>query len=114
MALGGVLLNIVLNSFFIIEYGVVGAAVATLITQTLTAVAQIIIANVIFDLSFGYRLRIALFGLVGLMILTQTQFLDQLVNPWQGFFIMLGMGLSLLFILGFLRVGDLKLVFKKE
>ena len=114
MALGGVLLNVVLNSFFIIEYGVVGAAVATLITQTLTAVAQIIIANVIFDLLFGYRLRIALFGLVGLMILTQTQFLDQLVNPWQGFFIMLGMGLSLLFILGFLRVGDLKLVFKKE
>jgi len=113
MALGGVVLNIVLNYFLIQSYGVVGAAVATLATQTLTAIAQIIIANIIFDLSFGNRLRVALFGLVGILLITYTQFLEGADNPWNGLFILLGTGIILLFALGFIRLGDLKLIFSR-
>jgi hypothetical protein len=87
--------------------------VATLATQTLTAIAQIIIANIIFDLSFGNRLRVALFGLVGILLITYTQFLEGADNPWNGLFILLGTGIILLFALGFIRLGDLKLIFSR-
>ena len=114
MALGGVVLNIILNYLLIDEYGVVGAALATLITQSLTAAAQMIIANIIFDLSFGYRLKMALFGLVGLLLLTQTQLLDEWVEPWQGFFLIFGLGILLMFVFGFIRFGDLKMIFQRD
>lgn len=48
IALGGMLLNIVLNLFLIPAHKALGATVATLITQTLVAVAHIIAARKIF------------------------------------------------------------------
>ncbi|MDZ4843968.1 MAG: oligosaccharide flippase family protein [Chitinophagales bacterium] len=48
IALGGMLLNIVLNVFLIPEHKALGATVATLITQTLVAVAHIIAAKRVF------------------------------------------------------------------
>jgi O-antigen/teichoic acid export membrane protein len=113
MALGGVVLNIVFNFILIETYGVVGAALATLVTQSITAAAQMVLANLIFKLSFGYRLKMALFGLVGILFLTQTQFITAWANPWQGFFILLGLGIVLLFALGFIRLGDLRMVFQR-
>ena len=104
----------VLNYFLIESYGVVGAAVATLATQTLTAIAQIIMANILFDLSFGNRLRVALFGLVGILLVTYNQFLTDIGNQWNGLFILLATGGILLFALGFIRLGDLKLIFSKS
>ena len=45
IALGGMLLNIVLNLFLIPEHKALGATVATLITQTLVAFAHVVVAR---------------------------------------------------------------------
>ncbi|NNF02064.1 MAG: oligosaccharide flippase family protein [Bacteroidia bacterium] len=52
MALGGLLLNLLLNFILIPKYLAYGAAVATLITQAATAIAQVFIARSIFDFKF--------------------------------------------------------------
>lgn len=44
VALAGVIMNIVLNLYLIPKYGAYGAAIASLITQAITALAQIILA----------------------------------------------------------------------
>lgn len=44
VALAGVIMNIALNLYLIPEYGAYGAAIASLITQAITALAQIILA----------------------------------------------------------------------
>lgn len=73
MAMVGVLLNMVLNYFLIQSYGIVGAAYATLITQLLTALAQIILAYRMFELKFSRKLIGAVaslpIGLVGIYYL---------------------------------------------
>lgn len=51
IALGGMLLNIVLNLFLIPEHKALGATIATLITQTLIAVAHIMAAKRVFQQS---------------------------------------------------------------
>lgn len=48
IALGGMLLNIVLNLFLIPEHKALGATIATLITQTLVAIAHVLAAKMVF------------------------------------------------------------------
>ncbi len=52
IALGGMLLNITLNLFLIPEYKALGATVATLLTQTLVAVAHVGAARKVFGKAF--------------------------------------------------------------
>lgn len=59
----GILLNVVLNYFFILEYKAAGAAVATLLTQLFVLFAQIILAANIFKLKLNivFIIKIMLF-----------------------------------------------------
>jgi O-antigen/teichoic acid export membrane protein len=63
MAFGGLVLNFVLNYALIPFFGATGAAIATLLTQGITALAQIIIAVRIFKLRFEskFLLRLIVF-----------------------------------------------------
>ncbi len=53
VALSGFLLNVVLNFIMIPHYGANGAAIATVFTQFVTAIAQIVLSFKLADLSFG-------------------------------------------------------------
>lgn len=113
MAMVGVLLNVVLNYFLIQSYGIVGAAYATLITQLLTALAQIILAYRMFELKFSRKLIGAVaslpIGLVGIYYLFVHFFGSSLhlIIP----FIMTGVVLA--YVLGIFKLTDLKTVLSK-
>jgi len=70
MAASGMAINIILNFILIPMHGAYGSAIASLITQALTALAQVIIAVGIFKLKINYRYLLLLFiyigGIIGL------------------------------------------------
>jgi O-antigen/teichoic acid export membrane protein len=70
MALSGVSLNVVLNVILIPQFQAVGAAYASLITQTVAAGIQIYMAYKIFDFRFNFELifKIVLFIMLTLVI----------------------------------------------
>jgi len=72
MAAGGVILNFVLNYFLIKSEGAEGAAKASMITQGLTALAQIILAITILKIKIDFKelLRMAVF-IVGVAALSK-------------------------------------------
>lgn len=55
LAAGGVIMNIILNLILIPKYYAVGSAVASLITQTITAIIQILIAKKIFNFRINFK-----------------------------------------------------------
>lgn len=55
MATGGVLINIVLNLILIPKYYALGAAIASLITQSFTAIIQIVLAKRIFGFNINIK-----------------------------------------------------------
>ncbi|MCC7452641.1 MAG: polysaccharide biosynthesis C-terminal domain-containing protein, partial [Crocinitomix sp.] len=113
MAMVGVLLNVVLNYFLIQSYGIVGAEYATLITQLLTALAQIILAYRMFELKFSRKLIGAVaslpIGLVGIYYLFVHFFGSSLylIIPF------LLTGVVLAYVLGIFKLTDLKTVLSK-
>jgi O-antigen/teichoic acid export membrane protein len=113
MALAGVLLNVVLNYFLIRGYGIVGAAFATLITQLLTALAQIILAYRMLELKFPQKMYLALaglpIGLIGIYYLF-IEFFGSGIQLLIPFFIT---GLVLAYLLGIFKLTDLKTVLSK-
>lgn len=56
MAFFGMAINIGLNLIIIPKYLALGAAVSSLVTQSFTALAQVIIAFIIFDFTFKYKM----------------------------------------------------------
>lgn len=113
MALAGVLLNVVLNYFLIRGYGIVGAAFATLITQLLTALAQIILAYRMLELKFPQKIYLALAGLpIGLICIYYLfmQFFGNSIQLLIPFFMS---GLVLAYLLGIFKFNDLKSVLSK-
>jgi len=63
MAVGGLVLNVVLNLFLIPKFKVEGAAIATLITQGVTAFIQLILVVLIFKLKTNWKLIGQIIGL---------------------------------------------------
>jgi O-antigen/teichoic acid export membrane protein len=83
MALGGVLLNFVLNYFLIPKYGIIGASWASMVTQLLTAFLQIIIAHKLLNLTLRKKDGLALLlfsaALIFLMILVPQNVIPNLM-----------------------------------
>lgn len=98
MAAGGVVLNVVLNLILIPKYFALGSASASLITQALTAIAQIILAVVVFKLPANYTLlrsfAVFLLGLLLLGFYTQ----NILSNPLYNLLLMVALGLLWAFV----------------
>lgn len=78
IAISGVILNIVLNLLLIPKYEVYGATLATLITQSLVAIAHIIWSKYIFRLHFSITFFIQIISFIGLTILCNYLALSQL------------------------------------
>ncbi len=81
MAASGMLLNIILNLILIPHFQVVGSATASMITQILTGLSQLIIAWKIFDFKFNYKLIISL-GIFILLSFFLTAFVSTLELNW--------------------------------
>jgi O-antigen/teichoic acid export membrane protein len=97
ISLIGVVLNILLNVYLIPEYGAEGAAFATLITQSLTAIVQAIVAHRIHHLELPIKTIFAFTGYVaamlGLTYLTKEFDYFLLIQFFGGFFLLFVTGL---------------------
>ncbi len=70
MALFGILINVALNLFLIPKYKAAGSAISSLVTQFLTALIQVLIAQKIFRFKVNYRLLLTLaVFIVGVIII---------------------------------------------
>lgn len=114
MALTGMVLNITLNYILIPHYLAVGSAIASLITQLVTASLQVIIAQVYFRFKINWRfmfvLMLFVLGVIGInLIATNLKF------DWRLLFI-LSMFVSVLwaFLLRILSLGGLFRLLKEE
>jgi O-antigen/teichoic acid export membrane protein len=74
LAAAGMILNIILNLWFIPKYFALGSAVASFITQLLTAVFEIYLVQRVFKLTFDFRLAASfilfVFGVVAIGFLS--------------------------------------------
>lgn len=61
MAAVGMVVNILLNLILIPKFMAMGSAVASLVTQTFTAVAQVLIAKKLFNFKINYKFILSLF-----------------------------------------------------
>jgi O-antigen/teichoic acid export membrane protein len=68
IAVGGIIVNVILNLILIPPYGALGTTIATLFTQTVVAALHIYVANVTFDIRWEWSLllRLAAFVILGI------------------------------------------------
>lgn len=114
MAIFGVLLNVCLNYFLILEMEAKGAALATLITQWFTAIIQLFLVYRIIKLRLSFTLILKLMALPTLLILSLSLAPQWLPENAMGILIQLGIGIVLVFALGLIKVSDLNQFRKSE
>lgn len=106
MAAGGMVLNVTLNLVLIPQFFALGSAVASMITQLCTAIAQVVIAMHIFKLRPGriFVLRMLLFIA---LVVTAGVLSKSLDSRAFGYFGMIGAGVLAAFFTGMINLKDL-------
>ena len=112
MAMGGVLVNVILNLVFIPKMGARGSAIASLITQSLTAVMQILLVLYKFKFKLSILKSAKLFiYIIGVYLLTR--FAPGLGIEWYySFFILLAASVLFAFSIRLITFRDLYLIVK--
>lgn len=115
LAIGGMVLNLVLNFILIPSLKAEGSAMASLVTQSLIVVAQLFIVKKVFNFKINYTFILSLLLYVLLLIVL----LYGIETSFSGIFIQLGIFVTLAIITAFLmRIINLKrmisIVMKKE
>lgn len=115
MALSGLVLNLVLNAVLIPQYKAEGAALATLITQVVTALIQIVLVYRILEGKFSIvlYLRMIIFtGCVLGIVALSGQWLDKMsVLAFIGMMLVMAI---VAFITGVFRMADIRLLLSKS
>lgn len=106
MAAGGMVLNVVLNLILIPKFFALGSAVASMITQSFTAIAQVIIAMHIFKLRPGRRFVLRMLLFIALVV-TAGILSRTLDSRAIGYFGMIGAGVLAAFFTGMINLKDL-------
>jgi len=116
MAIGGVVLNVLLNYILIPEFKSEGAAIATLITQVSTALVQVLLVLVIFKLKIDYKLMLKFIILIVGIILLQYGFKENVLvfSSTIELFLVLIISTLLAFIIGLLPFKGLVKIFKSD
>lgn len=115
VAFCGVILNVLLNFLLIQNYGAVGAAFATLITQTLVVVLQLTVAYRVFKFRFGWRFYSAFLVLIMGMCLAHYLLAYFNVFNWYVHLIVLFFGaIAFGFILKIFAIHDIKQILTKS
>ncbi|WP_165779307.1 oligosaccharide flippase family protein [Brumimicrobium salinarum] len=113
MALLGVLLNIILNYFLIPEMKAEGAAIATITTQSLTALMQIILAIKVFKLKIDWKSLLRFVFLLSIFI-PVTHFLHQEIGKLWSILVTVLVGVGLLFMLKLIHIKTLLTMLKSK
>ena len=113
MAFGGMVLNVVLNLFLIPRYQAFGSAYASLITQILTAVVQVILAISIFKLKPGVSFIFQLLLFFGVVVVMGTVSL-RFSNWLYGYLFMIFSSVFLAILLKLLNLKDLYKIVRYE
>jgi len=106
----GIVINIVLNSILIPQYGAEGAAFSTLITQSFTALVQIIYCHQHFKIAFPVSQVLYYFGFAGLLISLTFLISDSSILLLTQLLI----GLTGMFVFKFIDLKGLKKSFKEN
>ncbi len=103
MALGGILINLILNFILIPNYHAMGSAIASVITQFLMGLGQVYLCYVAFKFKVNKRLLLALFlFIIGLFVINY--FTLHLTKQWMlNFIIMLTFSGLLAFVTGMIN-----------
>lgn len=113
MALFGILLNVVLNYILIPKMEAEGAAIATLITQSLTALGQLILVMRVFKFSIHWSIVIRISLLVIVYVLL-AYFLNDIYGGVWSFISTFIAGILLLFLLKLFNIKDLLALLKSK
>lgn len=100
MAVGGILVNLLLNFFLIPRFQAMGSAIASVITQFITAILQVLISYKVFKLRLNTRLLVSLLLFIVSLILTNYFTLSLSQNWVPNFLIMLIFSFVLAFATG--------------
>ena len=112
MAIIGIITNLSINFILIPSMKAEGAAYSSLITQSITALAQVIIAWKIFKLRFNYLYILKLIILSILSFFVSKYFLSQFSNIWLGISITIGISLIFAFSIKLLSIKNLFFILK--
>lgn len=115
IALGGLTISITLNLILIPQYLSVGSAYASLATQSITALLQLVLVYRIFRFRINFKLIINLILLVTILI-TTGYILQEYINlKWElSALIMLIFGLCLTIVLKLLNIREFISIIKEE
>lgn len=98
-------MNIGLNSFLIPEFGAIGAAFATLITQSIVALAQVIYVIYHFKLQPNWMLFVQFLGFIGVLVGLNLVLSN---GTYWSFFIILILQILTLFLFKIVDLRELK------
>ncbi len=106
LAIVTIIVNVALNIYLIPKYLALGSAISNLITQSFSALLQIIIATKIFKFSINYKLMFKLILLI-IFIIGINYFANNYINLFWIYNFIIAMTVSLVFSL-LIRIIDLK------
>jgi O-antigen/teichoic acid export membrane protein len=104
MALGGIIVNVILNLILIPKFHAMGSVIASIITQFGTAIAQVFIAYRLFKFKVNKRLLIALFSFIIGLVLVNYLTVNITQNWMFNFAIMLILSGLLAFVTGMINI----------
>ena len=116
IAFGGVVLNIILNLILIPKYQAYGAAIASLITQGLTTIAQVWLCKSYFNLKMNSSLITRGFIFTAICLALGVILNQEYFNfiPWYGLMAVLFFsGILFLFVLQIVEIKNVKKLFQK-
>lgn len=110
----GMVMNIVLNLVLIPRFYALGAAIASLTTQLITSVAQIIASKHVFKMDVNFRILLKTIAFAALLIATNI-ITKRLFSSWQlGATLSVGVALLLAFALKLLYIKDVLQIVKSK
>ena len=114
MASAGVILNVVLNVILIPKYGAYGAAIASLITQGLTALSQLIMSFVILRIHVSLKVILQFIAFIGFMIMAK-KLIPYLELDWPlSLLLLFSTGGAFAFITGMFSLQGLKKIMREK
>ena len=106
MAFAGMVINVSLNLYLIPRYQAFGSAYASLFTQIITAIAQVILVTMVFKLKPNYLFLLKLVIFAGITVVFA--FISQYFTNWfAGYFFLIVVSVLASFLLRLFSVGEL-------
>jgi len=114
IAFSGLFLNLVLNLILIPSYGAYGAAVASLTTQVLSAIAQVVVARNVFSFKVPFPTIVMLSAFV-VLVSFAFKFLKGTMENWIYNLVLIGfVCIVLAFATGLIRIKEMIQILKEE